>query len=354
MRISLVMPNYNHAAYLPASVGGMLAQTRPADEIIILDDASTDDSVAVIEQLTKAHPGVRIVRHTERGGVVRALNAGLAMASGDVVAFLGADDQLYPEFLETLGPLLEAHPEAGFGCARVELRDHAGQRAGERPIVRPTGFAGYVTPAAMRRQLQHADNFFLGQVTLYRRSRLEELGGFDASLGSLSDSMLQRRLAARWGYVFVPQILGIWRVHGANYSVASATDPKVLEDMVATARRVLGDEPGSLYPPGYADLFERRLRFNSARLLTPRLAAEPATAGPIASIMRGGPGDRRVLDGVARLGPLSPLLATIWLTLRLRPVAPSWLIAEAACRLLARVARPSPPKPAPPPTVSRH
>jgi glycosyltransferase involved in cell wall biosynthesis len=334
------MPNYNHAAYLPASIDGMLRQSRPADEIIIVDDASTDDSLAIISRSTAGHAAVHVVRNPRQGGVVRALNAGLAMASGDLLAFVGADDMLSPHFNAALAPLLEAHPEAAFGSARVELRDHADRKTGERPIIRPAASPGYVSPDSFRRQLRLGDNYFLGQVTLYRRSRLEELGGFDSALGSLSDSLLQRRLAARWGYVFVPDILGVWRVHGANYSVTSATDPAVLEAMIATARRVLADEPAGLYPPGYAELLERRLRFNSARLHAGGLGHRDDAADTMTRIMGGRSADRNALAGAARCGRLAPMLALSWLTLRLRPFAPSWLLADAGLRLAARIGFP--------------
>ena len=124
-----------------------------------------------------------------------------------------------------------------------------GERTGERPIIRPRLTEGYVAPTDMRRQLIHADNFFLGQVTLYRASRLRELGGFDVQLGSLSDGMLQRRLAVRWGYVFSPLILGIWRVHGANYSVTSVADPLFVERMIEDSRLRSVRRPATCSPP---------------------------------------------------------------------------------------------------------
>jgi|LNFM01.1.fsa_nt_gb glycosyltransferase involved in cell wall biosynthesis len=339
VRISLVMPNYNHAAYLERSVGAMLAQTRPADEIIIIDDASTDDSLAIIDAVTKGNPHVRVVRHETRAGVVSALNEGLSLASGDFVGFLGADDEVHEGFIASLMPLIEAHPEAGFGCGRVVLKDEGDRIAGERPIIRPTAQARYVPPADVRRQLASADNFFLGQVTLYSRRRLIQLGGFDASLGSLSDGMQQRRLATRWGYVFLPEVLGVWRVHGANYSVASATDPATIEAMVRNARLVLAEEDQALYPHDYPHIFERRLRFNGARLLTTEIARAPAITDRISAIIGGSRLDQVVLGAARHFGRLAPVAATAWLALRLRPMSPWWLMSEAALRLKARLTR---------------
>lgn len=332
VRISLVMPNYNHAGYLRASIGGMLAQTRPADEIIIIDDASDDDSVAEIERLTRGAANVRIVRNQVRQGTVNALNDGLALASGDLIAFLGADDQVQPGFLATLAPLMERYPEAAIGCARVEILDNAGAKAGKRPIIRPRASAGHVSPDALRRQLRHADNFFLGQVTLYRSARLRELGAFDKSLGSLSDGMVLRRMAVRWGYVFTPAVLGIWRVHGRNFSVTSVADPKRVEEMISDGRRqILSESPG-LFPSDYADRFERRMRFNCARLLLSQVS-EAGGGSAILEIMRGTWLDAAAFAVISRLGPLAHRLALCWLTLRLRPFAATWLGSEAVLRL---------------------
>ena len=333
------MPNYTHAAYLPASIGAILKQIRPADEIIIVDDASTDGSLAVIDQLTLGHTGVRIIRNSERGGVVRALQAGLAAARGELVAFLGADDRVNPNFLSTTAALLEAHPGAAFACGRAEVLDGNDQLLAERPIVRPSISERFVGPAEAKDQLRKADNFFLGAVTLYRRSPLEELGGFDEALGPVSDGLVQRRMAVRWGYAFTPAVLGVWRIHGANYSVTSATDLTKLEHSIAVSKAVLTQEPAGLFPAGYADLFERRLRFNGARLIVGKKAQPPEVRETICRVIAGSGVDRAALAAAAYLGPLYWLCVMTWLFIRLRPFALSWLVGEAAIRLKDRMRR---------------
>ncbi len=328
MRISLIMPNYNHAQYLACSIGGMLGQTRQPDEIIIIDDASTDASLEVITRLTAGHPHVRIETNAQQQGVVNVLNRGLALATGDYVAFLAADDEVYPDFLAKLSELLSANPDAGLAAARVEIRDGAGRPTGERPVVRPTWQARFVPPGEARAQLTKADNFFLGQVIVYNRQHVQTLGGFDATTGSLSDGILQRRLAVRWGYAFMPEVLGMWRVHGTNYSLTSVGKPETLEHMIAVARTILNREPPGLFPPDYATLFERRLRFNAARLQVGRLRTEVGLASALTQTITGSRLDEAVLASVSRLGVVSSPLATLWLLLRLRPYAWSWLCAE--------------------------
>src|SRR6185312_5332161 len=88
-------------------------------------------------------------------------------------------------------------------------------------------------PTDVRRILLAGDNYFSGTVSLYRRSALQALGGFDVKLGSFSDAFLARRLALTYGFYFVAEILGYWRIHGQNYSTAMVTDPASLEAKLA-------------------------------------------------------------------------------------------------------------------------
>src|SRR5262245_31118099 len=94
LSISVVLPNYNHARFLPRSLTCLLRQTRPADEVIVIDDGSTDDSLAVIGEFARREPRVRVLRNEKNSGVVATLNRGLAEARGELV-FLASSDDLY-------------------------------------------------------------------------------------------------------------------------------------------------------------------------------------------------------------------------------------------------------------------
>ena len=83
--LSVVIPNYNHSAYLRASLEGVLAQARGADEIIVVDDASTDDSFAVASSFLDRHPNFRLVQNSRNLGCVPTLNRGLALARGSIL-----------------------------------------------------------------------------------------------------------------------------------------------------------------------------------------------------------------------------------------------------------------------------
>lgn len=266
-RLSVVLPNYNHARYLRQAVESVLAQARPAGEIIIVDDASTDGSLPILEALAANEPRIKLVVRDRNSGAVAALNEGLALATGDFIAFFAADDFLRPDFLAVTAGLLERHPEAAFACGRAEIWDGKNRVTGRRPILWPRFSPGYVSAHAYRKLLRGSDNHFVSTVTLHRRKTFLDLGIFDESLGSLCDGLAVRRLAARHGFCFTPQILGAWRHEGSNYSIQAATDPQRLEVLSRRAADILANEPYGLFDDDYAQRLARRMRFGGARLL---------------------------------------------------------------------------------------
>lgn len=336
LTVSLVMPNYNHASYLERSLGAVFAQAVQPDEIIIVDDASTDESVEVIERLIDGRANVRLIRNARRIGAVAALNKGLRHARGDVVGFPSADDLVYPNYLQALEGLLRTHPTSAFACACAEIRDEGDAVRGLRPIMWPTLRPRYVAPGEASRQLSRGDNYFLGSVTLYRRHLLEQLGGFDETLASLADGMLQRRLAVQHGYCFEPQTLGVWRHHSSNYSITTVTDPKRLDGMLEGAAEWLDRAPTNTFPRGYASLFARRLRFNSARVVLIGRMPNAEKAGRISRIVEADVREMTLIHWLCGSGSAGTLLLLAWLSLRLKPFALTRLLAEPFRRAASR------------------
>ncbi len=100
--VSVVIPAYNAAEFLANAVASLQAQTLAAWEAIIVDDASTDDTVAVAERLAEAESRVRVLRQERNGGPCAARNAGFAVARGEWIAVLDADDVYLPTRLAAM------------------------------------------------------------------------------------------------------------------------------------------------------------------------------------------------------------------------------------------------------------
>lgn len=112
MKISVVIINYNYAAFLERAIRSALGQTRPADEIIIVDDGSTDASIALVQPLLAQFPTLRL--HAQNnGGQLAAVRSGVEQAGGDWIFFLDSDDEWSNGHLQTATACLESTPSAG-------------------------------------------------------------------------------------------------------------------------------------------------------------------------------------------------------------------------------------------------
>lgn len=332
MRLSVIMPNRNHAALLPRALLALGRQTRPADEILVIDDASTDDSRDVIRGFGAHLPQLKLLENPERLGAVGALNRGLRAATGDVVYCGASDDATDPALFASLGGALEAHPTAALACAEARLVDETGRLLGFRPIALPRCRAGYVSPRQTARLLRGMDNLFVSVVALYRRDLMLDSGGLDEGLGALCDSFLARRMALQRGFVFVPRVLGTWHVQTASLSRSTSLDIDRIAALTLAASQQIQRDEGGIFPPGYAELFSRRARFASARLAVVERQFDPRL---IAALAQTGDPAHGFLAAIAGWpAPLRRIAALIWLTLRLRPMSVPRLILSAAHRLL--------------------
>lgn len=120
LRATCIITNYNYGAYLPQAVDSVLSQTVPFDEIIIVDDASTDDSLVVLSEVSKRIETMKILRREVNAGQLAAFETGIMQSSGDVIFFLDADDVYSSDYLGIALDVYETVPQCDFLFCRYK------------------------------------------------------------------------------------------------------------------------------------------------------------------------------------------------------------------------------------------
>lgn len=243
--LSVVMPNFNHARYLPRSLEAIFAQSLQPREVIVLDDASTDDSIAVIESFARRHPNLRFVKNESNCGVVANMNRGLELVRTRFAAYSAADDYVLPGFFEKTVSLLERHPQAGlaFGFDSFQFGNDG------RPEPNPDGWpaaADYYSPDDVCRHLRHT---IAGHTTIFRVDALRGAGGFDPDLAWYADWFAGLTLAFRHGACHLSEPLAIRVLMDGNYSMeAKRSGAKHIAVLQAFFRRIASPSRADVAP----------------------------------------------------------------------------------------------------------
>jgi alpha-1,3-rhamnosyltransferase len=207
--ISVVVPSYNHANFVEATLRSIMKQTLRPAKLLVIDDGSTDNSARVIERVLNdcSFPCELITR--ENRGLSATLNEGFGRTYGDYFAYLGSDDLWLPDFLEARVDLLAQRPAAVLAYGHCYFVDE------QNAIVDCTAdWARYADGDAREMLLQTTAP--MSPTVLYRRAALENEHWNEAS--KLEDYELYLRLSALGEFAFDPRILSAWRRHGANVS----------------------------------------------------------------------------------------------------------------------------------------
>jgi glycosyltransferase involved in cell wall biosynthesis len=316
--VSVILPNYNHGWLLSRSLGALLRQTHLPDEILVVDDGSTDNSVAIIEAHRQRCDRIRLIRHEVNRGAFAAVRSGIAAASGKFLLFAAADDFILPDLIARAVQAFQANPEAAFFCSQVALLDREGRLVGIRPVIPPRYRNGYLSPAEVRREIRHTDNWFIGPSVIYRRNLLAAIGYFDESLGTLCDGLAARLLAFRHGFYFETEVLAIWTVDPSSLSAKSSLSVTESRRVIDAGRRWITARFPADVCDTYRERFDRRLRFNMARhWLVWRHGRIDSEA--ISELLGWGRFDRALSRQLAIIPRVGPFLLLALMTIRLRP-----------------------------------
>jgi glycosyltransferase involved in cell wall biosynthesis len=322
--LSVVLPNYNHARLVGRALAALLGQERAADEIIVIDDGSTDDSVRVIDGIAAAAPAIRVLHNASNIGVIPTLQRGLEAARGKYVYFAAADDWIFPDFFALALRRLEADPGVGLFCGEAMLVDGQSNRPfAVRPAVRPRTRAGPIDAAAVNELLRSTDNWILTGSTVFRRECVASSGGFDARLGSFADGFIARKIALRYGFYFEPKIVASWAVFPDSVSRRTARDLQRSKYILDTVPSLIAADSG--FPSWYAAAFRDRWRFAACRLA---LQAAPIDRAVVLELGPRSAAEKAKFESILAWLPrrAARLVLLAWLWYRLRPTSLAALV----------------------------
>lgn len=204
--VSVVIPCYNRAETVAEAIASAFAQTRPALEVLLVDDGSTDASAEIAERA-----GARVIRLPTNAGNAAARNIGIRAASGDAIASLDSDDYWEPNHLSTVAALLDKYPDAAVASSAIRF---FGSKSGT--------FHSHVPEGPPTDALRAA---FYGTAiplitSVVRRDALLAVNGFDESERCAIDFDLWLRLARRYKFVASRDITVNYRWHANQISAS--------------------------------------------------------------------------------------------------------------------------------------
>jgi O-antigen biosynthesis protein len=240
-RISIVVPSYQQAQYLPATLDSIFSQGYPALEVIVMDGGSTDGSAEIIRRCAD-----RLAYWTSApdGGQSAALNAGFARATGEVMTWLNSDDVLLPGALHAAGEIFAAFPQVAWLTGQPANMDAGGRLRVSR--LRTGRLRGLIQRGAYHGR---GWGFIRQEGTFWRRSLWDAAGGrIDTARRYAMDYELWQRMAAHASLYTADRALAAFREHAEQktaqidryYAEAGITAPDAARLVMLPLRAALG------------------------------------------------------------------------------------------------------------------
>jgi GT2 family glycosyltransferase len=201
--VGVVIPCYNYAEYVVAAIDSVLSQAGVDVDIVVVDDASTDASSAVVREIADREPRVRLLQHEHNRGPVETFNDGLAAVRGEYLVRLDADDMLTPGSLQRSVALAQAHPSVGLVYGHpLHFSGHVPPKARERP----RKWTVWDGRGWLRQRARTGLNVITSPEVLMRRSIVDTVGG-QRALAHTHDMEMWLRIAA---------VSDVAYIHGAD------------------------------------------------------------------------------------------------------------------------------------------
>lgn len=241
-RVSICIPTYNHARFVGDAVRGALSQSERDLEVVVIDDGSTDETLAICSAFDDER--LRVSSNPTRLGVAGNFNACLRAARGAYVKVLCDDDILMPGCVEALADALDANPSCVIATSRrVRLTNDGREEmlSASFPPHRPILRERVLAESKLWRNIVGEPS-----TVLLRVSALPACG-FDEQMRQMMDWDLWLRMLGKGDLVYIPDVLSVFRWHGENMSERNRQGAWAARDLLRIARKLEGDESVSQF-----------------------------------------------------------------------------------------------------------
>ncbi len=210
-QVSAVIPLYNKASYISRALNSVLAQTFQDFEVIVVDDGSTDRGAAIVKEFTDSR--IRLI-HQENRGVSAARNRGIEASRAELVAFLDADDEWLPEFLETIMRMWKRYPDAGLFGTAYEV--HFPGSIMKRTYVEDKGER--ILASYFGAMVDFGFNLFNSSSFAAPKNVLIRMGSYPLGVKWNEDGTLWGKIALQFPVAYSPKVCSVYHQYSTNNS----------------------------------------------------------------------------------------------------------------------------------------
>lgn len=227
VKASIVIPAYNAACFIKETLSSVLSQCNETVEVIVVDDGSTDETLATIRSYGDR---VRCIHQKNSGGAASPRNAALSIANGEIVFFFDSDDLMKPGKISATLAIFEQNPAIGLVFTNFDTIDSTGRSLNvsflkEYSTIREisrTELAHYILESEFAYRRLASENFIGTSGVAVRRTAIDEVGFFDANFCCGEDWDMWLRISRKFCLAYLPMVLHSYRRHNGNIT---ASDP---------------------------------------------------------------------------------------------------------------------------------
>jgi len=210
--ITIIIPNRNHGKYIRECIDSIINQSDPPNQIIIVDDASDDDSVNIIKSLVI--PNLKFIQLEKNVGAAEAINKAIKYATSEYLMFCSSNDMLDPNLLKNFQKdLVQLKARPGIWSSCFELFNPITKRSSRAKTPLLSFKPVYIDQEAVLSKFHSVGNWVAGSTALYRADLVRETGGLDSYIGGLADYLLIQICAFQGGAIFSPYVLSRVLIH---------------------------------------------------------------------------------------------------------------------------------------------